>query len=89
MVLNTKRIFIAMICTLFIFGLTVVTTATAEVNPFASNDSDSFIKLVGCGSGKCGSEEKCGGAGKCGNEKTGDNDAQLKRAVEELLKELK
>ncbi len=60
MVLKTKRIFLALFCAVFIFGFSVVSTATAEVNPFATNDSDTVIKLV-ADDGKCGGEGKCGG----------------------------
>jgi len=52
MVFNIKKIFVAIICAVFIFGFSVVSTANAEVNPFATSDADSFVKLVGCGEGK-------------------------------------
>ena len=59
MILNTKKIFLAIFCAAFIFGFSVVSTVSADNNPFASNDSDTVIKLVGA-DGKCGGEGKCG-----------------------------
>ncbi len=73
--INMKKSFIAMLCALFFVGFAVIPAVTADVNPFATSDSDTYITTVAdeskCGEGKCGegkkSEGKCGGEGKCGS----------------------
>ncbi|MBS1258464.1 MAG: hypothetical protein MAG551_01523 [Candidatus Scalindua arabica] len=78
MVINIKRLFVATLCALFFVGFTVIPAVTADVNPFATSDSDTYITTVAeegkCGGeGKCGEEKKaegkCSGEGKCGGEK--------------------
>ena len=46
MFFNIKRVFATIFCTVFIFGFSMASMVTAEVNPIVGSDSDTFIKLV-------------------------------------------
>jgi len=75
MVFNVKKIFVAVICALFVIGFSVISKVSADVNPFAPDASNSFIKTVsGDHDGGHGDEGKSDGDGKCGGDHDHDSD---------------